>query len=304
MAKGRGSKSIYQGAKLKEFRHKVSQLKAKGLTSKRTDARSQLPTRYYRAKVKALAPVLEGRAAAVKIAPKFQRQYREAGFPVFRGRVIVRKAPDEIARARKGLPQLERIIVNTPGRRVTQARIPLPARIQSIDDLIADILADPEKWDQKKGDYPPWLFAFTIGNGRSSAVFVEAESLAAHLNNYRKFEDEAWFDFETDFELFRIIEDSLPWNDTEGRKARRKSRSLDAKGRVARVRKRQRGGFQAIADADRKRAYRTGLKGAKRQAYLAKEKARFARNDNSASKKAARKTRQRLYSAAYRQGEN
>lgn len=58
------SKSL-TGSQLRKFRSEVAALKARGLTSKRVDARSQKPTRYMLGQVAKFKPVLEGRAQVI-----------------------------------------------------------------------------------------------------------------------------------------------------------------------------------------------------------------------------------------------
>lgn len=60
------SKSLTSG-QLRSFRSQVAALKAKGLVSKRIDARSQKPTRYMLAQVQKFAPALSGKAQVVTV---------------------------------------------------------------------------------------------------------------------------------------------------------------------------------------------------------------------------------------------
>ena len=84
------AKRQLRGAELKDFRHKVARLKSMGLVSKRVDARKQKSTRYMRDIVeKTFAPVLQGKAVAVKLpSHKVAKEYASDAFSV-RGKKVV-----------------------------------------------------------------------------------------------------------------------------------------------------------------------------------------------------------------------
>lgn len=63
--------------------------------SKKYDARSATPTKYLNSVIKAFSNVLEGTAQTVKVSKPKQAYYKEQGFTVRNGRVVVPVAPNE-----------------------------------------------------------------------------------------------------------------------------------------------------------------------------------------------------------------
>lgn len=83
-----------KGSQLKTFRSAVARLKSMGLVSKRVDARKQKSTRYMRDQVeKRFADVLAGKAYAVKVSKRSEREKYKQGFDVKRRYVIVPVEP-------------------------------------------------------------------------------------------------------------------------------------------------------------------------------------------------------------------
>lgn len=82
-------------AQTKQFRKDVAALKRKGLLDKIYDARSVTPTKYLKSQIKKFSDVLAGKAQTVKVNKKKQSQYRERGFKVKNGRVVVPVAENE-----------------------------------------------------------------------------------------------------------------------------------------------------------------------------------------------------------------
>lgn len=110
------------GDQLRKFRSDVSKLKAKGLTSKRVDARSQKPTRHMREQVKKFGDVLSGKAKVIHVpkrkdAKGFETKYRVKGksvvIPTPRGERVSYSAKDEMivkrGKGRRGSPFREEI---------------------------------------------------------------------------------------------------------------------------------------------------------------------------------------------------
>lgn len=76
------------GRQLQKFRSDVAKLKAKGLVSKRVDARSQKPTRYMRSQVKRFDEVLSGKAQVVHVPKRAAAKEFGARFDT-KGRSII-----------------------------------------------------------------------------------------------------------------------------------------------------------------------------------------------------------------------
>lgn len=279
MAKGRTPKNRLQGEALRQFRHKVSQLKKAGGVSKRVNARSQLPTRYMTSKVKRLEPVLRGEAALVprkKLRPDILADYERTHGREGRN-VVIRKQPSEKLHVRRGMPELERLLADTGERRVVQRRIPIPVDINNFDEFISDLENNPDKWETKRGGYPPWVFGFTLNGGRSNQLFVEASALAAALNEYRRFEDEEWFDEAWDeFILYAVdIEKAGRWK--EPRQKRRSSRPRKRK---------PLSGFRLNDDRIRKQRERASMSEERKALYRERNAAAHRRARQNARDKA------------------
>lgn len=258
MAKGRTPKNRLQGAELKAFRHKVSQLKALGGVSKRTDARKQKPTRYMVGKVKRLEPVLKGEAALVprkKIRPDILADYERTHSRVGRN-VVIPKTTTEKLHVRRGMPELHRTIADTGERRVVSKRVPIPVDIGGIDDFIDDLRNRPDFWASRRGPYPPWVFGFTVNGGRSIQLFENPESLADFLEQYpSEFLEAAW----DTFVLYAVdIERHGVWHTPKSKKrGPRKARRPTGGFRLADLQRRDRERKARIraaqSDADRER---------------------------------------------------
>lgn len=264
------------------FRHKVSLLKKAGVVSNRIDARKQKPTRYFQDKVKRLAPVLEGRALGVKVRPDFLRTFREAGFAVENRRVIVKPEPGEILKARRGLPEFEKVIAPAPsggGPRIVQRRLILPASVRNIHQLLDDFRARPDRWNALKRQDD--RFAFTFMGGRSRSTFDDVESLADYLEMYEeKFDgvsDETETELWESLEFLGIGEDESWHGDAWKAELRRRRSANRSDVRHARERGPSWRGEQMRKsdDRDRKRAMR--LKMSETAKAEAREKDRIAK---------------------------
>lgn len=263
---------------LRAFRSHVSALKKKGLVSSRVDARKQKPTRYMQNKVRILAPVLHNEAVGVKVKPDLLKQYKEAGFQVFGGRVIVEKTPEEISRTRKGLPLMRRHL----GGSFVQERLVLPYGPTNIDDFRARVVTDPTSFDSLKE--PGDAFAFKIYGNNSLATFADMQSLLTYLEHYQVIHErqDAW----TSLQFFRVAPGS--WKPT--RKERRSASQQDRRdaGRVqwSRV-KGQR--LHRAEDAERKRQKRaTDLSWAAKERERDRLRKAAKRSADPESNKAAR----------------
>lgn len=239
MAKGDGKRRGLDAQALREFRHKVAQLKKAGLVSKRTDARKQKATRYMKAKVKALSPVLTGEMAGVKVERDILRRYKEGGFTVVNGRVLVNKDHDELARARKGeLISLRKL---TPG--YPFEKIVMPYRITTMAAFFVEARKsppDPVLFASRKNATDFW--AFTYYGWNSLNAFADLGLLAEYLEHYASIEGTSPEDQTEIFENF-VLYRTLPgaWSPRHApghRQTKRRStktiqdRRLDMKGRA------------------------------------------------------------------------
>lgn len=267
MAKPRTPKQRLQGSQLREFRHKVSQLKKVGGVSKRVNAAKQRPTRYMISKVKSLEPVLRGEAVLIprrKIRPDLLADYLRTS-KSFNRRVMLSKRTDEKLTLRRGLPEFERLIADTGERKVTTRRIPLPVSIENLDEFIDDLRNNPDKWVRRRGDYPPWTFGFKIWGGQSNSLFEDPELLADDLERYltaagEDHQEEMW----ESFELYSVHQ-SYPWrvkSERHGKRSKGKRRPL--------------AGYKAVEDMLRQRRRRAAMPESKRELERQKNRERIA----------------------------
>lgn len=189
------------GPDLRAFKHAVSKLKAKGLVKASIDARKQRATRYMRAKVKKLAPVLQGKVSPVLRSAKIAREYKAAGFQVFNNRVLLEPHTARSVRASKSKPgeyMTVRKYVGTHGDTVIEQVI-LPATIRNFDQFIERI-QDGEFKDLKR---PEDFWAFQFYGNNSQATFATLDHMLMWLDHYKAIQaDEpgAW----EHFILFRV----------------------------------------------------------------------------------------------------
>lgn len=290
MAKGNGKRRGLDAQALREFRHKVSQLKKAGLVSKRTDARKQKATRYMKAKVKALAPVLSGEMAGVKVQRDILQRYKEGGFTVVNGRVLVNKDHDELVRARKGeLISLRKLTPNYPFEKIV-----MPYRINTMSAFFVEARKsppDPVLFAARKNAADFW--AFTYYGWNSLNAFADLGLLAEYLEHYASVEGTSPEDQTEIFENF-ILYRTIPgaWSPRSrpgfAQSPRRRSpktiqdRRLDMKGRA----KMDKAESYAERNARNQREFR------KRQKEQALRDAGFAE---------AKRKKQRERMASYRQ---
>lgn len=238
MAKGKVNRSGLNAQQLREFRSKVAALKKAGLVSKRTDARSQKPTRYMKAKVKALGPVLSGEMTGVKVDRQILQRYRDGGFKIINGRVMVNKDHDEIAKAKKGeLISLRKLTPNYPFEKIV-----MPYRINTMSDFFAAARQsppDPVIFSSKKNELDSW--AFTYFGWNSLETFDDLGLLAETLEHYSNIEGASAEDLTeifSNFILYRTLSSAWAPRNRPGftEKPRRRSktvqdRRLEMKGR-------------------------------------------------------------------------
>lgn len=91
-----------QSGSIKSFRSDVAKLKAKGLVSKRVDARSQRETDYMKRQVRKFRDVLEGRAKVVHTPKRSEAKKFEEAFRVKGKNVIIPVEKGERVSYRKG----------------------------------------------------------------------------------------------------------------------------------------------------------------------------------------------------------
>jgi len=167
---------------LKDFRHKVSQLKKKGIVSAKVDARSQRATRYMRSKVRKFEDVLSGHAIAVKAPKKIREKYTTPEIFQERGSFLI--VPKEHARSRARIKKGRDLIeIITPLGWGEEREVVLPFDAKNMIQLANQIATHPGVNDLKKADEQ---FAFRLFGHNSRKAFVDNDEFADYvLRNYQ-----------------------------------------------------------------------------------------------------------------------
>lgn len=185
-----------------------------------------------KAKIKALSPVLSGEMSAVKVQRDIAARYREGGFSVVNGRVLVNRDHDEIARAKKGeLITLRKLTPGYPFEKVV-----MPYRIQTMQDFLNEAKKsppDPVLFSSRKNSTDFWAFTFFGWNSLMS--FADLGLLAEYLEHYQSIEGTAPEDQTEIFENFILYRTTDGWSPRHRpgftQSPRRRKRGHDATGR-------------------------------------------------------------------------
>lgn len=181
--KGQGKSGGLKGQTLKDFRHKVAILKAKGVVSKRVDARSQKATRYMRDKVRKFQDVISGDISPVRAKPDIRAKYE--GLIEARGPFLM--VPKERAKERvkiaRGLIEIERPMIGPSGLQFGEEReVILPFKLVDMPQLVERLQTDETLDGLKRGDE---MFAFKIDGWASKMGFADAKEMGDYISvNY------------------------------------------------------------------------------------------------------------------------
>ena len=165
-------------SELKAFRHKIAELKKKGLISK-TDARSAKPNWIRQGKrldkwVADFDDVLSGKAAAIRVSDKQLRKYRKAGYETKSGAVIIPHSAGERASiTRKGHVQIR-------DSKSGMKRIELPIPFHDLKQFVNDGIKQGAVLDSLKGSRPYWAYKFYGHN--SYATYTNLDLLFEELS--------------------------------------------------------------------------------------------------------------------------
>lgn len=165
-------------AELKQFRHKVAELKKKGLISK-TDARSAKPSWIRQGKrldrlVADFDDVLSGKAAAISVSDKDTRLYKKAGYEVKHGRVIIpHTATERVTLSHKG-----HIKIRDSVSGIRRIEIPIP--FHNLKQFVEDGIKQGEMLDTLKGQRAYWAYKFFGHN--SYATYTHLDLLFSELS--------------------------------------------------------------------------------------------------------------------------
>lgn len=168
------------GALLRAFRHDVAQLKRKGLIDSKYDARSVTPTKYLKQQIKQFDNVLKGEAATVKVSKAKAAHYKEQGYAVKNGRVVVPVAKNEKVYGSRGD---FRVKVTGQGGSIT--RIDLGLSRNNIHMWREQLERAQVKLK------PDERLTFQLYGNNSHISFRTTEQLLMYLEHYGAFEEAA-----------------------------------------------------------------------------------------------------------------
>lgn len=163
---------------LKAFRHDVALLKRKGLISKKYDARSVEPSKYLKQKIREFGAVLQGEAAPARVSKEKARYYKEQGYKVTNGRVIVPVGPGEKVYGTHG-----DFRVKIVGKGGSITRIDLGLSRNNIHRWRDQLLAAKIKLK------PDERLTFQLFGNNSHISFRTTEQMLMYLEHYGAFED-------------------------------------------------------------------------------------------------------------------
>lgn len=163
---------------LKAFRHDVAVLKKKGLLDKKYDARSVSPSKYLKTKIREFGAVLKGEAAPVRVSKQKARYYKEQGYKVSHGRVVVPTLPGEKVYGTHGD---FRVKITGKGGSIT--RIDLGLSRNDIHLWHAQLQSAKIKLK------PNERLTFQLYGNNSHISFRTTEQMLMYLEHYGAFED-------------------------------------------------------------------------------------------------------------------
>lgn len=165
---------------LKAFRHEVAVLKRKGLIDKKYDARSVTPSKYLKTQIKAFSNVLKGEASPVKVSKEKAKYYKQQGYTVKNGRVVVPTMKNEKVYGSRGD---FRVKITGAGGSITRIDLGLSRNnIQMWREQLerAHIKLKPDE-----------RLTFQLYGNNSHISFRTTEQMLMYLEHYGAFEDAA-----------------------------------------------------------------------------------------------------------------
>lgn len=183
MASPRNNKPFASAEQRKKFRHGIAILKKKGLVSKDVDARKVIPTRTLNKKLKEFDDVVQKQAKVWNLPKLFQPAYKEQGFRVHRGKVILQPSQYVSSRGRdKGF--IKTISQEGNGPRIRS--IHLPFRLKYLDRDLANLKQRVDSGAIKLDEDE--YFGFEFMGWHSTRLFENFDQLIDHLMMYETFE--------------------------------------------------------------------------------------------------------------------
>jgi hypothetical protein len=167
----------------KNFRHGIAVLKKKGLVSKDVDARKAVPTRTLNKKLKEFSDVVSGQARVWKLPKALAPAYKEQGYRVNRGKVILQPSQYIPSRGRdKGFIKTSE--QTGKGPRITSVHLPFRLKHLNRDLAMLRQRVNDGAIRLDDGEY----YGFEFFGWHSTRLFENFDQLVDHLMMYETFE--------------------------------------------------------------------------------------------------------------------
>jgi hypothetical protein len=200
---------------LKEFRRQISVLKKQGLVPKTVKLRTVKPTtKIGRSKASTIVTkfddVISGKQTAVKPSAERVKQFKQAGYEIVNGHVMIPHHANERVIVRDG-----EVVIQVIGRRGGLRRVQIPVRYKDLPQWFKD---NP-KWS--KPVIPPNIFGFKLFGNNSSELNESLPELIALFDRYKQ--EQGLTDIQQQ-ELYRnleivILDDPNKWTFPSERKS-------------------------------------------------------------------------------------
>lgn len=230
------NRTLWTAEQRKKFRHDISQLKKKGLVSKKIDARKAVPTRALKAALKQFDDVLSHEARVFKLPKQFIPGYKNAGYRVKGGRVVLRQGEYVVPSGKeKGI--IKSVAQKGHGPTITVRSFPYAPH--TLDEFIELVASDPDRFHLQHNEQ--WGFRFFGWNSRK--YFANFEEMIETIHAYNNIEaaydnPDAMSELVANFEIVRI-DPSQPWyalNDAKKKRDRRERVKVKKLGKKAKSR--------------------------------------------------------------------
>lgn len=267
---------------LKKFRHEIAVLKKKGLIDN-VDARSVTPTTKLKKLVDRFDDVLSGKATPVKLSKSETKNLKEAGYDVYKGRVLFPHSAGEKVGVSHGHAKTRQ------PNGIERVTIPIP--YHKLDSYLKDI-AKNEKTigDMKKKDE---YFAFRFHGHKSIAIYRDIDLLIEDLERYHDIQNSIRTGNSKDMnEAYRNLEiykvhrarnwDNAP-NPTSHRKSSNKAKYKRAKKKLKSApewKKR----LERERNAEKQQRFRDSMSATEKQVYKKEAKKRAKRSRKNQKK--------------------
>lgn len=173
-------------SKYKEVRRQLRSLQKKGLVSKQANLSKPKPSYSLRRKAADMRRVLEGSATGVYVPKNIQHAYKEAGFKIVNGQIIIEH---DVGEKPVYEPKYKNIVIKHPRgkpRYIMEVKLPINMDFQSFYDR----LTSDYKWLENMAPKGA-IFGFTYFGARSLEA-GDAQWLSEYIVHYSTFYDPSW----------------------------------------------------------------------------------------------------------------